>query len=156
MHRHLDKYPKGWLHLYKTPRGMICLYGKVMTDTILSMCFKQQQIAEMYSSQDPVSWLMRIPLEVEELMEIELIHVVVKFLCPFVGFVQPAHHHGRRTRPCFRALKVAWVLLARFFLMIMPSCMQEVQGIYIISGAKYRLDTYTISTHSITFWRRRR
>ena len=26
----MDKHPKGWLHLYETPHGMICLYGKVM------------------------------------------------------------------------------------------------------------------------------
>ena len=27
----MDKHSKGWLHLYKTPHGMICLYGKVMS-----------------------------------------------------------------------------------------------------------------------------
>ena len=26
----MDKHPKGWLHLYKTPHGMIYLYRKVM------------------------------------------------------------------------------------------------------------------------------
>ena len=26
----MDKHPKGWLHLYETPHGMICIYGKLM------------------------------------------------------------------------------------------------------------------------------
>ena len=26
----MGKHPKGWLHLYETLHGMICLYGKVM------------------------------------------------------------------------------------------------------------------------------
>ena len=30
----MGKHPKGWLHLYETPHGMICLYRKVMTHKI--------------------------------------------------------------------------------------------------------------------------
>ena len=37
----MDKHPKGWLHLYETPHGMICLYGKVLIHDLFQQVIKQ-------------------------------------------------------------------------------------------------------------------
>ena len=42
----MDKHPKGWLHLYETPLGMICLYRKVMLMVMVNFVSENLPVQE--------------------------------------------------------------------------------------------------------------